>query len=761
MPGNSDDHLIRASKSKIEYNHGVSTAVYSRPGESLPAEISPFVGRKSDITRLRGLIEDPAVRLVTILGPGGIGKTRLALELAALLRPGFADGIVFISLSDLGVPARLLPALLGALGIQPLPGSDLRQAIFDHLSSRQMLLILDNFEHLLEEALLVRDLLAAAPRLKALVTSREKLNLSSENIYHLQGLELPPTNAALPPGEYDAVRLFVQKARQVNPGFGLNSAIAPAVLHVCRLVDGLPLGILLAAAWVELFSVQEIAVQIEQSLDFLSGEPRDLPARHRSLRAAFDSSFNHLDQNLQHIFIRLANFRAGFTLPAAQAVAGADLSSLLALVNKSLLRRDPASGRYSLHNLLAQYAAEKLAAAGELAALHKAHAAYYLDLLSRSVATLKGEGQIAVLDAIQDDFENIRLAWTWAVQQGDFAAIRSATRSLYAYCDMRDRFYEGEALFRQAWLGLTPPPGQPTHPALALILLSWYDLHLYIERTEPPPQLAALAQASCQQAQLNGDAQALAASLVLLGALAEWKGNYEDAIELYRHGFEADPSLDDYYWVNIRVGLGYQVIGRYELAIQAFQRSLQHGKETGERVMTAWSLLNTGETLILQGEAGAAAYLNQALDLFTETGTPTGVLWAKYSLGRIALAGGDRPAARELAEQALQIARQVKSAAWLNKLGDILRLINEATTPTPAPEPGASPARASQKLVEPLSERELEVLQLLKTDLSGPEIASRLIVSLNTVRYHTKNIFQKLQVSSRREAISRARELGL
>jgi predicted ATPase/DNA-binding CsgD family transcriptional regulator len=723
-------------------------------GGGLPVEISPFVGRKEDLARLSSLLGDPAVRLVTILGPGGIGKTRLALELARLLLPAFTDGVVFVSLSDLHAPADLLPALSAALGIQLLPGSDLRRAVFDHLSTRRMLLILDNFEHLLDGALLVRDLLAAAPQVKMLVTSHEKLNLTSESIYHLQGLALPPEDAVPAAGEYDAVRLFVQKARQASPGFALSSANAPDVLRACRLVDGMPLGILLAAAWVELFSVQEIAGEIEHNLDFLSGQPRDLPPRHRSLRAVFDSSFERLEKNLQDIFIRLAVFRAGFTLAAARKVAAADLPALLALVDKSLLRRDPASGRYSLHGLLGQFAAEKLAAAGEIPALRNAHAAFYLGFLNRSARPLKSEGQIAAANAIQADFENIRFAWAWAVEQGDVSAIRSASGPLYAYCDMRDRSHEGEALFRQAWQGLSPPPGQAPDPVLALVVLSWYDLHLYIDRRVAVDELVALAQECRQQAQLAGDQQALAASLVLLGALEEKKLSYATALPYYQQGFQADPSLDDFYWVNIRIGLAYQAMGQYEPAIQAFQQSLKLGQAVGERVKMGWSLVNTGETLFLKGDASAAAVcLRQALDLFTETGTPSGVLWVSRSLGRVALSEGDRAAAKELAETAFQLARQLHSTYWISKVDELFQQIH--TEPVPARP------KAGQALVEPLSERELEVLQLLKSDMSGPEIASRLMVSLNTVRYHTKNIYQKLQVNTRREALARARELGL
>ncbi len=720
--------------------------------EGLPIEITPFIGRQGELARLQELLRDPAVRLIALVGPGGVGKTRLAWEATAKLQAVFAQGIIFVPLAHLNTPAELLPALLEALNIQLPLGGDLRRAILDDLNSQHTLLILDNFEHLLDGALLVHEILAAAPRVKVLVTSREKLNLQGEVIYHLQGLGLPPLLAAGQVGDYDAVRLFIQKACQASPDYRLNDHDVPAVVRLCRLVDGMPLGILLAAAWMEQFSPQEITAQVEGDFDFLESQGRNTPPRHRSLRAVFDSSFSRLDGSLQTVFIRLAVFRAGFFLPAAAAVAGAELQSLLALVNKSLLSRDPATARYYLHELLSQYIAEKHTTE-EYQSLRSAHSRYYLELLNHHEATLKSGSQLAALDALQADFENIRHAWQWAVEQRDEPAIQRSTKSLYAFCDMRCRFYEGEALFRLAWQGLSPLTGQPPSSVLSLVLLSWIDLHSYIEKLAPSDELASLAQACYEQAKLAGNLEALAPSLVVLGALAEKQLNYPAAIQYYERGLQADPGLDDFYWINLRIGLCYQLMSEYPLALQSFNRSLQRGKTLGERVKIGWSLFNSGETLLLQGDVtGAEEYLSQAHDFFHETSTSVGILCSKYSLSRAALAADDPIRAKMLAEAALQIAGQIHSAAWANKVNDLLELIADKQ---PTELPGLSPS-----LVEPLSSRELEVLQLLKTDLSGPEIAHRMTVSLNTVRYHTKNIYQKLQVNTRREALRRAVELG-
>jgi predicted ATPase len=333
--------------------------------EQSSSHLAPFIGRQADLERILNLFEDPTVRLVTLLGAGGIGKTRLAIELADRLQLRFKHGAVFIPLAQLNTTNDLLPALAEKLGVQLPPGGNLKQTVLSHLAGRQMLLIMDNFEHLLDEAVLVHDILVAGPQVKVLATSREKLGLKVESLYHLEGLELPPPDDLSYGNEFDAVQLFLQKARQARPGFSLDAGNAGTVIQICRLVDGNALGILLAAAWVEHFSPEEIIDHTAENLDFLEQNIRDGEARHSSMRAVFNPSLERLSDRQKTVFRRLAYFRGGFDLAAATSVAGADLHSLIALVEKSLLSRNPNSGRYELHELLRQYAGEELEATGE------------------------------------------------------------------------------------------------------------------------------------------------------------------------------------------------------------------------------------------------------------------------------------------------------------------------------------------------------------------------------------------------------------
>ena len=719
----------------------------------LPGRLTSFIGRLVDLDKMLDLFQDPSIRLVTILGAGGIGKTRLALEVASLLESRFLHGAFFVPLASLTSAAELLPALAKALGVQLPPGCSLQQAILNHLAGRDSLLVFDSFEHLLDGSSHINEFLIAAPQVKILVTSREKLRLEAETIYHLAGMELPTDGPVRKVDEFDAVRLFLQKARQVRPGFSLDAENIPAVIQICRLVDGNALGILLAAAWIEHFSPKEILDQISSNLDFLSRSGRDAEPRHANMRAVFDSSFSRLGEDEKAVFRKLAVFRGGFDLAAAQSVAAADLRTLIALVDKSLLNRDPGSSRYDLHELLRQYAGEELDAANEREDTILAHTHYYMDFVLQRETRLISQAQTVALDEMQADFDNIRQACAMVIENRDFSSARLILPVLYAFCDMRSRFYEGAAFFYQAVKELAPQAGENPQTAWALALLSWYDLRIYHAPFQADDKISPQVQICLERGSSSQDSQGTAASLVLLGAIAEDQGDFETAIRKYEEAMQLHPSLDDIYWVNMRIGLCRQAAHQYQEAIQAFSISLQRGRDTGERVKTGWALLNIGDTLLLQRKAAEAeGYLKQACGLFQEIETRFGLIRSHYSLSRVALELGDLRQGQVHAEIASDFARQIHSVSWISKTGNLLQQF-ASDFPQPFRE---------TKDHEPItfSQRELEVLQLLKSEMNGPEIARRLFISLNTVRYHTKNIYQKLGVNTRLEAIQRANEFG-
>jgi predicted ATPase/DNA-binding SARP family transcriptional activator len=460
---------------------------------NLPPQPTAFIGREQE---LRGigqlLLDEPDCRMLTLVGPGGIGKTRLAIQAGMEALTAFPDGVYLVSLAPVSSPEFLVPSIADALALS-FEGADPKAQLLNYLRQKEMLLVLDNFEHLLSPPLssppqggiergkigggnLLSDVLTSTSGIKLLVTSRERLNLQWEWVRDIEGLTYPsveemglPIEEIGPPtgeaaGEaatgrislegYSAVRLFVENARRSRPDFSISEADNPAVARICQLVEGMPLGLELASAWVRIMPPQEIAQEIERNLDFLTTSTRDMPERHRSLRALFEHSWQLLSKAERSVIRGLSVFRGSFGREAAQKVAGASLPLLAALVDKSMLRGHP-TGRYDMHELLRQYAAEKLQQKPkESEAARDRHGSHYAAFLQAQEPHLRRARRSEALAEIGADVDNLRAAWQRAVARGRATEIGQSLESLHLFYFAQGWFREGEEAFREAASGL-------------------------------------------------------------------------------------------------------------------------------------------------------------------------------------------------------------------------------------------------------------------------------------------------------------------
>jgi predicted ATPase/DNA-binding NarL/FixJ family response regulator len=778
-----------------------------------PIQLTTFIGRGGDIQAIARHLGDPACRLLTLVGPGGIGKTRLALEAAARVQAAFRDGVYFIPLQSLGSAELLVYTIAEALGVGLYEETSPRGQLIQYLNPRRLLLVLDNMEHLLDAADLLVSILAGAAGVKLLVTSREVLNLQGEQIVEVRGLALPEDNH--PASEMvDSIRLFATRARQGRPDFSLDGQEAH-VTRICRLVEGMPLGIELAAAWARTLPCAEIAAEIEKNVDFLSTRLRDVPERHRSMRAVFDHSWGALSEEEKIAFRRLSIFRGAFTREAAETAAGASLAVLSELVNQSLVRVDR-DGNYLIHELLRQYAGEKLAENPvDQADMHAQHSAYYLDLLRRLDPKIKSGDQIAALDEIERALDNIRAAWKYALEQRRGDLVEPAYECLSLYYQMRCRLGEAYDMFARAaaafsdeqtplrsglllsqcWFAEfgngvgTPMINALTREAADLILrhgqrglcamtigqmrrvseeigmkvidetlaayrakgdlwgMAWTLQHKssYIRHRKLLEEAIILDQEAVALFEQAGDRWGATWPQAILGLIAEAQGRYADAYEYYLTRLKACEAVGDAGGV----AWSLQQIAKASLELENVDSARYYCRESLRIALDISSDNSIGEAILriatMQhrlGESERAAALCAVL-LNTQAGVRYFMRRVREELERLKSQIGEEASTRALAWAQ---GRGLREVGWL-----LLDELADAPRPPAVLLPGN----------ETMSERELEVLKLAAAGLSNREIAERLFVTVGTVKKHLNNIFGKLGVERRTQAVIRARELNL
>jgi predicted ATPase/DNA-binding XRE family transcriptional regulator len=429
-----------------------------RERDAIPNLGTPLIGREAELQTVLDLLHQPDTRLVSVVGPGGMGKTRLVLEAAAELRGrpshSFPQGIIFIDLAAANTVPEMLSTVAVALGFEPdeRPRDERAQIrqLAAYLRPRDCLLILDNLEQVADAALVLNEWLLQTPTARFLVTSRERLNLLGEQLLVLSGLPCPST-ASPDPETYPSGRLFLARARRLRPSFVAREDEWGALVTVCRLVDGMPLALELAASWADTITPGEIAVELQRDLGLLSRDLIDLPPRHRSLDTVWSGTWARLDPSAQAVFARLCIFRGGFTRAAAEAVAGASLATLAQLTGRYLMTLDRGTGRYRIHELLRQYGLAQLGASTAAVEVREHHFEYYEQLLSRELTHLRGPDQLLTLTRLDAEQDNIRLALRWGLQSVEHAdRLAHLIYDLNWYWRIRSRVREGRQWVEQA-----------------------------------------------------------------------------------------------------------------------------------------------------------------------------------------------------------------------------------------------------------------------------------------------------------------------
>ena len=776
-----------------------------RPLNNLPLELSSFIGREKELADVKRLLSSSSNRLLSLTGPGGCGKTRLALAAAFEVVENFEDGGVWwVELASLSDPDLVPQAVAAALSVREQPSRTLTETLSTHLQSRKLLLVLDNCEHLVEAcATFAEALLRSSPELRVVATSRESLGITGEVVWPIPSLSLPdlrrlPDIESLT--EYESARLFVERAAAIKPSFALTEQNATAVAQVCYRLDGIPLAIELAAARAKVLSVEEISERLDDCFRLLSSGSRTAMPRQRTLHATIDWSHELLLDEERALFRRLSVFAGGFTLEAAEFVCAGEelerdevLDLLSHLVDKSLVvaREEDGGGRYRLLETVRQYGWEKLHESGDEGQVGLRHAAFYVELVEKAERELSGPDQARWLTRLESEHDNIRAALSRSLgERGDVELGVRLAAALWPFWFARGYLSEG-----RRWLESANSLSAPAaNLARAKALNGAGSLATFQEEYGAAK---ALIEEGLALSRKLGDKEGIASSLANLCGVA-MLGHRDDipVAAVLEEAIRLRPELEDRRTVGnllLLEGMGALARGDWERALALDEESLGLYRDAQDAYGIVMCLIQIGFVTLAQGDyERATTLLREGLRLARELDHKVFIQYCLTGLAGVAASRGwpvraarlwgttegmgetygghivrsarsvigyeDRlAAARSQLDQATWTAAWDKGRAMSPEQAVEYALEQEAASEPAAPEP--YPAREPYPVG--LSAREAEVLRLVATGLSNAEVAERLFISSRTVGWHLSSIYRKLGFHSRTEATRFAVELGL
>jgi predicted ATPase/class 3 adenylate cyclase/DNA-binding CsgD family transcriptional regulator len=653
---------------------------------NLPIQLTPIIGREQEITAVGHLLKRQEVRLLTLTGPGGTGKTRLGLQVAAELSEVFSDGVFFVNLAPLSDPELVVPTIAQVLGLKEAAGQPLLDLVSAWLREKELLLLLDNFEQVVVAAFEVSALLARCPQLNVLVTSRAVLHLSGEHEFPVPPLSMPDPNH-LPDletlSQYESVALFIARAQAVKPDFQVTNANAPAVAEICVRLDGLPLAIELAAARIKILPPQALLARLDQRFTLLTSGARDVPARQQTLRNTIAWSYELLDANEQWLFRRLSVFVGGATLEAIAALyttlgnePGLVLDDIALLIDKSLLQQSEQEAeepRFVMLETIREYGREALTAHGEVEATRQAHAVSYLALAEAAELEWEGPQESVWFVRLEREHDNLRAVMKWLLERREAEMSLRLGAALWWFWQERNAYHEGWIFLEQALEGSE----EVASPVRAKALLAAGNMAGYAGHSE---QGEVLCQESLALFRAIGDAKGMGIALFNLAMVAEWSCDFAAARSRYEESMVLSREVGNTNLVAWALdGLAQVAIfqGEFARARLLLKESLALFGELGYHTGIAHSLFWSARALFSQGDlAGARAVTEESLALFREIGTKTAEAYVVPLLGEITFYQGDTTTARLLFEKTCAFYREVGNkeqiAGTLSQLAKVI-----------------------------------------------------------------------------------------